>query len=185
MTRPAVKPDQFLPGLDAMPPAERALFDAAVAAAAEKQDLRWRFRLVVMESVMMAGLVLVAGLLLDDDDPDIAQRGHGLLSERAVADLALRRVREADQSLAQSREEPMNGLFSSTPSPVAIRLAVSGLLFGQVQALILLWAPGALMGPPRSLSIFLALLSLGCMIAAIIGEPGSDPQDRGRHRRGA
>lgn len=79
----------------------------------------------------------------------------------------------------------MNGLFSSTPSPVAIRLAVGGLLFGQVQALILLCAPGALMGPPRSLTIFLALLSLGCLIGAIFGESGSDPQDRWRRRRGA
>lgn len=79
----------------------------------------------------------------------------------------------------------MNGLLSSTPSPVAIRLAVGGLLFGQVQALILLWAPGALMGPPRSLTIFLALPSLGCLIGAIFGESGSAPRDRWRNRGGA
>lgn len=65
MTRPPANPEQFLLRLDAMPPAERALFDAAVAAAAEKQALRWRFRLVVIESVMMADLVLVAGPFLN------------------------------------------------------------------------------------------------------------------------
>ncbi|KAB2858628.1 MULTISPECIES: hypothetical protein [unclassified Sphingopyxis] len=51
--------------LDAMLPADRALFDAAVAAVAERQALGWRFRLVMIESVMMAGLVLIAGLLVD------------------------------------------------------------------------------------------------------------------------
>lgn len=65
MTRPSANTDQRLLGLDAMPPTQSALFDAAVAAAAEKQALRWRFRLVVIESVMMAGLVLVAGLFLN------------------------------------------------------------------------------------------------------------------------
>lgn len=79
----------------------------------------------------------------------------------------------------------MNGLLSSTPSPVAVRLAVGGLLFGQVQALILFWAPGVLMGPPRSLKILLTLLSLGCLIGAIIGEGGDDPGERRRRRHGA
>lgn len=65
MTRRPAHAGQLLLWLDAMPPAERALFDTAVAAAAEKQALRWRFRLVVIESVMMAGLVLVAGLFLN------------------------------------------------------------------------------------------------------------------------
>src|SRR3546814_19440030 len=51
--------------LDAMLPADRALFDAAVAAVAERQALGWRFRLVLIESVMMAGLVLIAGMLVD------------------------------------------------------------------------------------------------------------------------
>ena len=57
--------DQLEMQIDAMLPADRALFDAAVAAVAERQALGWRFRLVVIESVMMAGLVLVAGLLVE------------------------------------------------------------------------------------------------------------------------
>lgn len=65
MTRPPANLHQLLLGLGAMLPAERTLFNAAVAAAAEKQALRWRFRLIVIESFMMAGLVLVAGLLLN------------------------------------------------------------------------------------------------------------------------
>lgn len=79
----------------------------------------------------------------------------------------------------------MSGLVTVTCSPIAIRFAVGGLLFSQVQALILLWAPGAPMGPPRSLTRLLTLLSLGCMIGAPIGESRDDPQGRWRHRHGA
>ena len=65
MKRPSLHPDELAMQLDAMLPADRALFDAAVAAVAERQALGWRFRLVMIESVMMAGLVLIAGLLVD------------------------------------------------------------------------------------------------------------------------
>lgn len=73
MKRPSVHPDQLEMQLEAMLPADRALFDAAVAAVAERQALGWRFRLVVIESVMMAGLVLVAGLLVDQPTSMVTQ----------------------------------------------------------------------------------------------------------------
>jgi hypothetical protein len=71
--RPPIHRDQLEMQLDAMLPADRALFDAAVAAVAESQALGWRFRLVVIESVMMAGLVLVAGLLVDQPTSVVTQ----------------------------------------------------------------------------------------------------------------
>src|SRR3546814_16743346 len=64
MKRPSLHPDELAMQLDDMLPADRALFDAAVAAVAERQALGWRFRLVMIESVMMAGLVLIDGLLV-------------------------------------------------------------------------------------------------------------------------
>lgn len=73
MKRPSIHSDELEMQLDAMLPADRALFDAAVAAVAERQALGWRFRLVVIESVMMAGLVLVAGLLVDQPTPRVTQ----------------------------------------------------------------------------------------------------------------
>jgi hypothetical protein len=65
VTRRAASPDQLRLELDAMLPADRALFEAAVAAESERQAFYWRFRLVAIETVMMAGLVLIAGLLID------------------------------------------------------------------------------------------------------------------------
>lgn len=73
MKRPSLRPDQLEMQLDAMLPADRILFDAAVAAVAERQALGWRLRLVVIESSMMAGLVLVAGLLVDQSTAIVTQ----------------------------------------------------------------------------------------------------------------
>ncbi|PAL24259.1 hypothetical protein [Sphingopyxis sp. GW247-27LB] len=73
MKRRSIHPDQFEMHLDAMLPSDRALFDAAVAAVAERQALGWRFRLVVIESVMMAGLVLVVGRLVDQPSSLVTQ----------------------------------------------------------------------------------------------------------------
>ncbi|TAJ74263.1 MAG: hypothetical protein EPO45_17720 [Sphingobium sp.] len=42
-----------------------AYVEARVAARAEADALRWRFRLVIIESVMIASLVLAAGVVLD------------------------------------------------------------------------------------------------------------------------
>lgn len=78
----------------------------------------------------------------------------------------------------------MNGIFSNAPSRGVIRLAVSGLLFGVVQAAILLAAP-ADMPSPRSLIILLGLLTLGCFIGAAIGEGATDLKDRWRKHHGA
>lgn len=79
----------------------------------------------------------------------------------------------------------MNGLLSGAPSPGAIRLVVAGLLFGQVQALVLLLAPDGA-GSPRSLIIVLGLLMLGSLIGAIVGESGAEPKESWRRsRRGA
>lgn len=65
MTRRSVSPDQLRLELDAMLPADRALFEAAVAAESERRAFYWRFRLVAIETVMMSTLVLAAGLLID------------------------------------------------------------------------------------------------------------------------
>ena len=79
----------------------------------------------------------------------------------------------------------MNGLLSNTPSPVAVRLAVSGLMLGQALALILLTVPGPIESPPRSLIVVMSLLSLGSLAAAIIGVGHADPRERWRRRHGA
>lgn len=76
----------------------------------------------------------------------------------------------------------MNGLFSRSPSPGVVRLVVAGLLFGQVLAVILLLTPMN-MASPRSLIILFALLSLGSLVAAIIGEGKATPEDKLRNRR--
>lgn len=79
----------------------------------------------------------------------------------------------------------MNGLLSSAPSPVAVRLAVSGLMLGQALALILLAAPSPIESPPRSLIVVMSLLSLGSIAAAVIGVGSADPRERWRQRHGA
>lgn len=73
MRRPPLRRGELELHLDAMLPTDRALFDAAVAAVAEQQALGWRFRLVVIESVMMAALILVAGLLVDQPTSVVTQ----------------------------------------------------------------------------------------------------------------
>lgn len=40
------------------------MIEARVAIRAENEAIRWRFRLILIETVMLASLVLVAGLLL-------------------------------------------------------------------------------------------------------------------------
>jgi hypothetical protein len=78
----------------------------------------------------------------------------------------------------------MNGLLSSAPSPVAVRLAVSGLMLGQALALILLAVPGPIESPPRSLIVVMSLLSLGSLAAAIIGVGTADPRERWSQHHG-
>lgn len=80
----------------------------------------------------------------------------------------------------------MNGIFSQAPSPIAVRLAVSGLMLGQAQALIFLAAPSRLENSPCSLIVVLSLLSVVSLAGAIIGIGTSDPRERWRsYRRGA
>lgn len=74
----------------------------------------------------------------------------------------------------------MSGLLSRAPSPIAVRLAVGGLMFGHVQALIFLSAPSSIQNSPRSLIIVLSLLSFGSFVAAITGIGSTDPQERWR-----
>lgn len=79
----------------------------------------------------------------------------------------------------------MRGLFSVAPSPGAIRLAVAGILFGQLLAMILLLTPDGA-APPRPIVIMLGLLSFGSFVAATIGDSSEDPKERMRSlRRGA
>lgn len=64
MRRRTMSREQFVLDLDTLLPGDRARFEAAVAVEAERRAYYWRFRLVVIETVMMAGLVLIAGLLV-------------------------------------------------------------------------------------------------------------------------
>jgi len=54
------------------------IVEARVAKRAEADALRWRFRLVIIESVMITSLVLVAGLALDQPT-GIVLRGAALV----------------------------------------------------------------------------------------------------------
>lgn len=77
MLKPKPHPGQlaleFSPGDDL-----EAYIEARVAARAEADALRWRFRLVVIESVMLASLVLVAGVVLDQP-MGLVLRGAGIV----------------------------------------------------------------------------------------------------------
>ena len=78
----------------------------------------------------------------------------------------------------------MSGLLSSSPSPVAVRLAVGGLMLGQALALILLAAPDPIESSPRLLIIVMSLVSLGSLAAAVIGIGSADSRERWRQRHG-
>ncbi|OYW89260.1 MAG: hypothetical protein B7Z20_00445 [Sphingobium sp. 32-64-5] len=77
MLKPKPHPGQlaleFSPGDDL-----EAYIEARVAARAEADALRWRFRLVVIESVMLASLVLAAGVVLDQP-MGLVLRGAGIV----------------------------------------------------------------------------------------------------------
>lgn len=77
MLKPKPHPGQlaleFAPGDDL-----EAYIEARVAARAEADALRWRFRLVVIESVMLASLVLAAGVVLDQP-MGLVLRGAGIV----------------------------------------------------------------------------------------------------------
>src|SRR3546814_12985089 len=83
--------------------------------------------------------------------------------------LALVRDERSDAPVARSSADTMNGLLSHAPSPIAVRLAVGGLMLGQAQALILFAAPGPIAHSPRSLIVVLSLLSLVSIVGSIIG----------------
>lgn len=53
-----------LSGADGSHPALEQIIEARVAARLENDAWRWRFRLLTIETIMMAGLVLAAGLTL-------------------------------------------------------------------------------------------------------------------------
>jgi hypothetical protein len=55
------------------------IVEARVAKRAEADALRWRFRLVVIETVMIASLVLVAGLVLEQPT-ELVLRGAAMVS---------------------------------------------------------------------------------------------------------
>src|SRR3546814_17918256 len=79
----------------------------------------------------------------------------------------------------------MNGLLSHAPSPIAVRLAVGGLMLGQAQALIVFAAPGPIANSPRSLIVVLSRLSLLSLVGANLGVGRPDPRASWRrYRRG-
>lgn len=60
------KPDTAQMTLDLKPDDElERIIEARVAERAEAQAINWRFRLVIIETVMIASLVLAAGIALD------------------------------------------------------------------------------------------------------------------------
>jgi len=60
------KPDTGQMTLDLNPDDElERIIEARVAERAEVQAIQWRFRLVIIETVMIASLVLAAGIALD------------------------------------------------------------------------------------------------------------------------
>jgi hypothetical protein len=61
-------PDQFALDLSKDAALER-MIEARVAIRAESAAIRWRFRLILIESVMITTLVLVAGLTLKQPTP--------------------------------------------------------------------------------------------------------------------
>jgi hypothetical protein len=64
MFKPKPHPDQL--ALELSPDGDlEAYVEARVAARAEADALRWRLRLVIIETVMIASLVLAAGFALD------------------------------------------------------------------------------------------------------------------------
>lgn len=70
-------PDQLTLELGKDAELER-MIEARVAIRAENEALHWRFRLVIIESVMIASLVLAAGLTLDQPLP-LVVRGAALV----------------------------------------------------------------------------------------------------------
>jgi hypothetical protein len=66
MSRRPASPDQLpLRLVESSEDELERIVGARVAARAEADALRWRFRLVIIESVMIASLVLAAGIVLD------------------------------------------------------------------------------------------------------------------------
>jgi hypothetical protein len=64
MRKPLNHTDQFVLGFGRDSEIER-IIEARVAIRAEAEALRWRFRLILIETTMLTTLVLLAGWLLD------------------------------------------------------------------------------------------------------------------------
>ncbi|MDF0491155.1 hypothetical protein PX554_23815 [Sphingomonas sp. H39-1-10] len=74
MTRHAAHPDQLMLDWES-DPAIQARIEALVAARAEAQSFRWRFQLMVIESVMMGSLVIAAGTALNQPTGMVIRSG--------------------------------------------------------------------------------------------------------------
>lgn len=70
-------PDQLPLGFGKDAEIER-IIEARVSIRAEAEAIRWRFRLVLIETVMMSGLVLAAGFALGQPTP-IVLRGAAIV----------------------------------------------------------------------------------------------------------
>lgn len=74
MTRHVAHPDQL--NLDwESDPAVQARIEELAAQRAEAQSFRWRFQLMVIESVMMGSLVIAAGIALDQPTAMVLRSG--------------------------------------------------------------------------------------------------------------
>lgn len=77
MLKPKPHPEQL--ALELSPEDDfEAYIEARIAARAEADALRWRFRLVIIESVMIASLVLASGVVLDQPI-GLVLRGAGVV----------------------------------------------------------------------------------------------------------
>ncbi|MHA3790480.1 hypothetical protein [Sphingomonas sp. YL-JM2C] len=74
MTRHSTHPDQLMLDWES-DPAIQARIEALVAERAEAQSFRWRFQLMVIETVMMGSLVIAAGIVLNQPTGMVIRSG--------------------------------------------------------------------------------------------------------------
>ncbi|AMK25830.1 hypothetical protein [Sphingobium sp. TKS] len=77
MRKPSTHPDQLPLGFGKDAEIER-IIEARVAIRAEAEAIRWRFRLMVIETILLTSLVIVTGLMLHQP-PMLIARGAVLI----------------------------------------------------------------------------------------------------------
>ncbi|WP_342250365.1 hypothetical protein [Sphingomonas sp. OTU376] len=157
------------------------LIETRVAERCAAEAGRWRFRLLVIESVLFATLVGVSGLLLRQPGALVLQATLLVGLSCFVSGILLLWLSSAGtRLLARLKRWPgMNGLLSAEPSASAPRLAVGGyiLLFGATFTALL---EPELAGQLRAMVWLVLLVSGMAFVGALCGLPS--PQDLGGRR---